>query len=130
MALDVKATLRVYSEKYTLDQLSKSLGSPTRGCSIGDAYSKSGRTRNTTFWGLESTAEPRASLDDHLAELLKYFASKRSDLEDLRQHGCEIDLSCFFASDNGQGGATLSPQTIKEIGALDVGLAFDFYSDQ
>jgi len=49
MALDIKATLRVFSKSHTLPELINAIGEPSNGFSIGDQFSK-GKSREHRYW--------------------------------------------------------------------------------
>ncbi|TQV78280.1 DUF4279 domain-containing protein [Exilibacterium tricleocarpae] len=129
MALEVKTTLRVYSETLLIDDFKEILGEPSRGFSRGDPWSKGKRFRKHSYWSLSSSIERTCSFDNHLSEILDFAESKKEEIIDLRSKGCDIDISVFFDSDNGQGGAILSSSTMKRLSDLELSLVFDVYAD-
>ena len=72
MSFETKVTFRVYSEKLSLKDICNILGEPSDGCSIGDIYSKKGRKREHTYWGLESKQSAMNTPDSHISEILSF----------------------------------------------------------
>ena len=129
MALEVKTTLRVYSETLSINDFKERLGDPSIGFSRGDLWSKGKRVRKHSYWSLSSSIESKCSFDNHLAEILDFSEFKKEEIIYFRNRGCDIDISVFFDSDNGQGGATLSSLSMKRLCDLDLDLVFDVYAD-
>lgn len=124
--LEFKATLRISSTKYTLEQLRSLLGDPTKGFSLGDAYSNGRKKRTHTYWALESSCSSEAQLERHLNELLDYIAAKSMQFSNIKKE-CDMDIFCMLSSDNGQGGATLPSETMKRLSDQALNLVFDIY---
>ncbi len=130
MALEIKATLRVFSEDYSLSELSKLLGKPSKGFSNGDKFSSGKKTRDISFWSFETThVDPRESLDNHLSEIIQYVEGRTEAFSKLKKSNCKIDITCMLDSDNGQGGARLSINSMKCLSELGLDLSFDVYAD-
>ena len=130
MALDFKATLRVFSKTHSLSELASVLGKPKIGFSIGDEFSKGKNVREHTYWSIDSTnIEERDSFDNHVSEVLNFYDIKKDELLRLRSESCEVNIFCLFASDNGQGGAKLSADTMERLSKLNLDLIFDVYAE-
>lgn len=130
MALDIKATLRVFSKKHALSELTGVIGEPKKGFSIGDKFSKGKKVREHTYWSIDSSnIEDRDSFDNHVCEVLNYYDLKKGELLKLRNEECEVNIFCMFASDNGQGGATLSADTMERLSKFNLDLIFDVYAE-
>jgi hypothetical protein len=127
--LEFKATLRIFSQGYTLVELTKILGDPTRGYSIGDSYSRNKKSREQTFWSLESSSLPTDDFESHLNDITSFVNSKEQDLVNLRNK-CELDIFCMLSSDNGQGSATLPSQVLKKVSRYDLDIVLDVYADE
>jgi hypothetical protein len=128
MAFQSKVTLRIYSKTYTLKQISTVLCEPTDGCSVGDVYGKHNKLREFTYWGLESKISLKESCDNHIKDILQFVIQNSTVINQLKESGCEIDLSCFLDSNNGQGGFTVSPVLFFELGKAELSVSFDFYA--
>ena len=126
--LDFKVTLRVASDKHTLEEIKFILGEPTKGFSIGDDYSKGTRKRKFTLWSLESSKSPDEILESHLEEILNYLDSRKLDIS-IFVDVFDADISCMLSSDNGQGGATLSAKLMKKISEYNLNLVLDVYAE-
>jgi len=124
--LEIKVTLRISSTKYALQYFQQILGEPTTGFSIGDEFLSGKRQREFTLWALESSNLPSDDFDTHLAEILNFLDAKYLDISKLFSD-YEMDLFCMFSSDNGQGGAVLSANTMKKISSYNLNLVFDVY---
>lgn len=130
MALEIKATLRLFSKTHTLSVLTDLLGEPTIGFSIGDLYSRGKYNRDNTYWGFESSnIKANQNFDEHIIEILSFYDQKNSEFTTLRSEGCIANVFCLFASNNGQGGATLSSVTMKKLHKLKLDLVFDIYAE-
>lgn len=130
MALDIKATLRVFSKKHALSELIDVVGEPNSGFSIGDKFSKGKKNREHTYWSIDSSnIEECGSFDRHVLEVINYYELKKNEMLKLKDEECVLDICCMFASDNGQGGATLSADTIERLSKLNIDLIFDVYAE-
>lgn len=130
MALDFRATLRVFSKVHTLAELSKLIGEPSGGFSIDDGFSKGKRKRDHTFWSIDSShIDPKSEFSVHLKEILNFYDSNKDGLSKLKGDGCTINVFCLFSSNNGQGGATLPAEIMLRLSQLNLDLVFDVYAD-
>jgi hypothetical protein len=59
-------------------------------------------------------------------EELFSFLESRNTIEPLMSE-CETDISCGYASDNGQGGFVLPPNLIDRAAKLGLGFTLDLY---
>jgi hypothetical protein len=126
--LTFKASFRVSSDTYTLAELNALLGESTKGYSKGEVYSRKNKIREQTLWCLESTVLPTDSFEAHLSNTLDFLADKGDILNQLRSK-CEADIFCMFNSDNGQGGAILSPDIMAKLAQYHLRIVFDVYAD-
>lgn len=123
--LEFKVTLRLSSKGYTLEEIKKVVGEPTKGFSIGDEYAAGKRRREFTLWSLESSKSSQDDFESHLQEVLAFLETKYPDIQQLSNY--EMDLFCMFSSDNGQGGALLTAVTMKKISSYNLNIVFDVY---
>ena len=128
MSLESKVTLRVFSNKLTLEQISNVLGKPSYGSSIGDVYSRQQKKREHTFWGLESLFNSNP-VGMHIAEMLEFVDINYEAINQLKQNGCTVDFICLLSSNNGQGGFSLSLDIMQSLVERDLAVTFDFYAD-
>ena len=126
--LEIKATLRISSVKYSLEEIKKSLGDPTLGFSIGDSCKNSHRKREFSLWALESTVGLSEGLDAHVEKLVDFLDEKSEEIKHLRE--TQLDIFCMHSSDNGQGGSSLSSGIIKRMSKYDLDLSFDVYASE
>jgi hypothetical protein len=63
----------------------------------------------------------------HLDYLIEMFKNKVEVLNEIQAEGNRIDLVCYWVSQNGHGGPTLSPKQLNEIAKLNVEIWFDIY---
>lgn len=130
MALDIKVTLRVFSRNHSLSYLNKTIGESSNGFSMGDKYSKGKQVREYSHWAIDSSnIDSRNDFDTHLSEILNFFDKKKKTFLQLKGEECEIDIFCFFSSDNGQGGAKLSAETMSRLTEEKLDLVFDVYAE-
>lgn len=123
-------TLRIYSDTLSPEEISTVLqlqpsDSTTKGEVVG--INKK-RTRKHNGWFLTSDGFV-ASKDcrRHIDYLVDKISPFKGELKELENKGCSIDISCFWSSENGQGGPTLSPKQLKRLAELEIDLWFDIY---
>lgn len=126
--LELKATLRISSEKYSLPDLEKLLGPPSHGYAKGDAYSFGKRAREQSQWALESSSPPTKGLDSHIKDILAFLDSKKAELAGIRNE-CDLDVFCMLSSDNGQGSTTLSSEVMEELSRYRLDIVLDVYAE-
>lgn len=126
--LAVKATLRIFSENYSLAQLENFIGVPTRGFSKGDSYSHGKKIREKTFWSFESQVPSSEKFESHLVDIISFLEKHKSTFS-IIENDCEIDLFCMLSSNNGQGGFVLPYQLVDEISKYHLNIVFDVYAD-
>jgi len=122
------ASLRIIGESLQPAQITAALGiEPTRSGLKGERVSvRNQAVRRTSFWLKTSPLAHELPLQDHLEWLLTLFEPKLDALKAISErHGCNI--FCGFASENGQGGASLSSGLIARLAALHVPLEIDLY---
>jgi hypothetical protein len=126
--LTIKATLRIFSKEMSLDDLTKKLGNPTSGYSIGDEYSKSKKKREMSFWALKSSSKGNESLDFHIRKLLSFIDSKNSEIVEISDK-CDFDIFCMLSSDNGQGTTVISEALQKLLSKYKLNIVLDLYME-
>lgn len=83
-------------------------------------------SRNGWFYSTEGIVESR-DLRRHLYSIISDISIFSEHLEQLRIQGCEMWLSCFWASAAGNGGPILDSQIMLRLGQLSLDLDFDIW---
>jgi hypothetical protein len=125
------ATLRIYHDSASPELVSKCLSlKPSSAQTFGtiDPDSKKQATFKLSGWFL-TTDEVLNSKDSrrHIDWLLQRIQTKKSSLQELRENGWWMDISCWWLSQSGHGGPTLSPEQMAILGDLGIELWFDVY---
>lgn len=123
-------TLRIYCDNIQPDKLSEYLGiTPTETQTKGQKNKLlKNRTIKFNGWFL-STKDVIDSKDcrRHIDYIADKVLPMKNKLKSLIEDGSEIDLSCYWESESGQGGPTLSPQQLTKLANLGIELWFDIY---
>lgn len=86
------------------------------------------KSSNYNAWFL--TSENNINSKDsrrHIDYLADKLLPIKERLKILVNQGAKIDISCFWSSESGQGGPTLSPQQLSKLAELGIELWFDIY---
>lgn len=123
-------TLRIYSDILSPEEISNSLqiqpsDTTTKGEVVG-TKTKKVREHNGWFLSSEGLIESK-DCRRHFDFLADKIIPIKARLKKLENEGCEIDISCFWSSENGQGGPTLSPKQLKKLSELEIEIWFDIY---
>lgn len=123
-------TLRIYYQKINSEQLTEYLGiNPTkfqnRGDKVGNALSS--KIENNG-WFL-STKEAIKSKDfrRHIDFLISLLIPIKPKLNEIISNGAKIDFCCYWKSNDGHGGPTISAQQFSKLAELGLDLWFDVY---
>ena len=110
------ATLRIYSRS---SDVSEKLNlTPTRTSKKEDL--------NGYFYSTENVVESK-DVRRHIDYLIEKFSSKTEILNEIQSEESQIDIMCYWLSENGHGGPTLSPKQLTELGKLNIEIWFDVY---
>jgi len=126
------ATLCVYLEGVDPNEVTKRLGiKPTKVQRKGetpDIQSKLPTALKPTAWFLSSKGQC-ISKDSrrHLDFILDQLVPKADVLQELRQLGSKMHISCYWLSKSGHGGPTIPPEQMRRLALLDLELWFDIY---
>ena len=129
--LKTYSTLCIFSDDLDPEQITATLGAtPTRSFRKGEPYNKGRLHRKANGW-FYSTKELVQSKDTrrHIDQILKALESKEDALKTLRQQGCEMDISSYWASASSQGGPALWPCQMVKLGNLGIEIWWDIYFD-
>jgi hypothetical protein len=91
-----------------------------------NVFNRKGRNHPRHGWCLESRLDTAEPLEDHLETLLSVLESRKSILDDLSST-CEMVFFCGFASHQGQGSMSLSPELLKRLADLSLWVTLDLY---
>lgn len=121
-------TLRILKDDLVVEEVTGRLGiSPSESQTKGQEVSHK-RMVEIGGWflcskGIVASKDTRR----HLDWLLEQLIPKRAELQKMQAEGFIMDVSCYWLSNYGQGGPTLSPSTMKSFGDLGLELWFDVY---
>ncbi len=126
------ATLLVYPGDVDPREVTARLGiEPTRWQRRGEAGHRPGRpswVAPLNGWFLESKAQVESKDSRrHVDWLLDRLAAKGDAIRSLQAEGCTLVMSCYWASQSGEGGPTIPPAQMRRLADLDIELWFDFY---
>ena len=122
------ATLRIFSEHLNPDKITGCIGvSATSSFRKGDPHNlgKLRRKNHGWFFTTEGLSDSRDSRR-HLDLILDRLAGRENAIRELREKGCDIDITCFYDS-IGQGGPWLMPYQMRVLGLLDIEIWYDVY---
>jgi hypothetical protein len=122
------ATLRVYSQTVTHEEVTKALGvQPTRTLRPGEQ----GRASNLHGWFLSSEGRLESrDLRRHLDWVLDQLAAGNNPTQQVTSRipgRVWADVSCLWISAVGHGGPTLSPKQMLRMARLGLECWFDVY---
>lgn len=123
-------TLRIYSDTIIPEEITNTLQvQPSEFVTKGEVYAiNSKKVREINGWFL--TSEGFVDSKDcrrHFDFLADKILPIKNELKALQNKDCEIDISCFWSSENGQSGPTLSPKQLKKLAELELEIWFDVY---
>ena len=130
---DVKASLRIYTKGYILDEVNKILG-----CDVDFGYSEGDLIRannikhyTETMWGKNSTHENSENIELHITELLDWLEQRKSEFINLASKAdIKSDIFCYLSSKNGQAGYVFSADLLKRITDFNLDLVLDIYMSE
>ena len=125
--LETYATLRIFSESMTPDEIGEALEVDATRARLADPESRNPRARvwHGWFWGSKGQVAGTDNLH-HSGAILGLLEGKEKALDQLRARGCRIDIICYWVS-KGQGGPQLDSATLKSLAALDLPVWWDVY---
>ena len=103
---------------------------PTEDQTIGQVYEiqNVSRTIKLSGWFLCTDGNVNSfDLEKHLEWLTSQLNQVASQLQELKNEGWRMDITCMWDSANGHGGPTLSPSTLNSLSNLGIEIWFDVY---
>lgn len=123
-------TLRIYCDYLLPEKLTEHLGiQPTNTQTKGEKFDlKSSDIVQQNGWFL-TTQDIIKSKDSrrHIDYLADQLLPIKDKLNALILDGTEMDISCFWQSESGQGGPIFSQQQLSKLAELGIEIWFDFY---
>ncbi len=126
--VETYSTLRVFSDTVSPDEITTLLRvEPTTAFRMGESHAGGRLKRKENGW-FYCTKDMCDSRDTrlHIDLILAAFEGRKDAVEQLRIHGCEIDITSYWVS-SGQGGPWLMPQQMLKLGDLGIGVWWDVY---
>lgn len=121
------ATLRVFIDDRDPDEISAVLRvAPTRVFRSGEPRAM-GAPYRSGGWFLSTQELDSLEVGDHIDHLLGHAEGARAGLSELATSGVRSDVLCYWATDDGQGGPSLSANQMQRLAALGLPVAFDVY---
>ncbi len=125
------ATLLIYPVRTDPEAITVRLGiEPTFRHRKGEPIPPHNSPAEIDLWCLSTKGwiESRDSRR-HIDWLLDAIEGKAAMVRSLQEEGARIAMSCFWLSQAGQGGPTISPGQMRRLGGLNLELWFDVYFD-
>ena len=125
--LETYATLRVFSQATRPVEIGRILGVEATRISPIDSESKYRNRRENHFWAWSSDSIVQ-SLDslEHVRAVISLLQDKETELAQLREAGCDIDVCCYWVS-SGQGGPFLDNHALTGLARLGLEIWWDVY---
>lgn len=104
--------------------------SPTEAYGKGDVVRKHPERRHPNgYWGLASSIEDTADLNNHLQAILVLLETKRGAIERVQEEGYICDIFCgIFSEDHLEASVVLAPEILLGIGRLNLSLNLHSYT--
>jgi hypothetical protein len=123
-------TLRIYCDTQQPNELTKNLGiKPSEVLVKGQKNElRINKLIEHNCWFLTTKGEVYSKdTRRHIDYLTDKLLPIKSKLKALIKEGARMDISCYWQSENGQGGPALSPQQLTKLADLGIELWFDIY---
>ncbi len=118
------ATLRIYPDSITPDEVSKLLGlKPTRTSLAG---AKSKQHVNGWFLSTQGQLESR-DCRKHIDWLLDQIELVQTEFIELLTKEVRVDIFCFWVSSTGNGGPTISPLQMSRLVKFNLTVSWDIW---
>lgn len=124
--LRFKASLRVFSEYFTLTELSDVFGQFSTGSFSKGEHWRKDKHHSYSLWVLKSGVF-EADLNKVIETLLNKFESLEKLESDFIEK-CNIDIFCMASSDNGQGELYIPISLMQRLIKNHIPIRFDVYS--
>ena len=124
MTTSAKVALRFGGDALVPDEVTRVMGiSPTFSYAKGEPSHRTKTPRWTGIWGLEFESD---DVEPAAKQLLDAIATKRGAIDEIvAQMSAGVSVSIWWEPEGGQGGYTLSTETVVALASL--GERIDFY---
>jgi hypothetical protein len=122
-------SLRLLGDGLPIDEIEASLGIvATEKNPKGSPHEVTGEKRRTNVWVWSTPHDSDVPFEKQIGDLLEIVEPKKAILKAIIQRpGVEGELFLGYGSDNGQGGAYFSAETLQRIADCDLSLSLDLY---
>ncbi|POS00575.1 uncharacterized protein DUF4279 [Flavobacterium croceum DSM 17960] len=123
-------TLRIYSDEQSPNELTEYLGIQPSKTHVKSQKNELQTNKSIEHNGWFLTTDGKVNSKDsrrHIDFLADKLLPINFKIKELISKGAKIDISCYWLSENGQGGPTLSPQQLSKLGSLGLDFWFDIY---
>ena len=79
------------------------------------------------IWSITSEGLKTTSLENHIWHIVSQLNGRESVINQLKNDGVTVELSCFWMSATGQGGPIISNKALQTMSKLGLDLDFDIY---
>ena len=121
--LDGSLTL-IYTGEVPPDEVTRILGIPPTTISIAADIPR--KKVNGWFLSSQDIIESKDSRR-HIDYIIEVVSPVKDRIGQLQSRGFQIGVLCFWESATGNGGPTLSPNQMKELGQLNLELSWDIW---
>jgi len=124
-----RVSLRLMGDGLPIDEIEDSLGIvATEKNPKGSPHEVTGEKRRTNVWVWSTPHDSDVPFEDQLDHLLAIVEPKKDRLRAIiEMPGVEGELFLGYGSDNGQGGAYLSAETLSRVAECGLSLSLDLY---
>lgn len=118
------ATLLIYTGEVPPGEVTRILGIPPTTISIAADIPR--KKVNGWFLSSQDIIESKDSRR-HIDYIIEVVSPVKDRIGQLQSRGFQIGVLCFWESATGNGGPTLSPNQMKELGQLNLELSWDIW---
>lgn len=124
-----RVSLRLMGDALPIDEIQESLGLvPTEKNRKGSRHEVTGEECRTNVWVWATPHDSHVPFEKQIGDLLEVIEPKKEILRTIIQKpGIEGELFLGYGSDNGQGGAYISPDLLQRIAECGLALDLDLY---
>jgi hypothetical protein len=122
------ATLCIYPGNISPDEITVRLQLAPSSIQIAEARPPGIKDRPAGWFFTSKCVVESRDIRRHLDWILNQIADKSCVFNDLRDHGVDARISCYWMTASGHGGPSLWPTQMVILASLGLEIEFDFYS--